>query len=74
MNKDQLKEENCESIEEYFDRIIDLKRDGQNRESKEYISRMKPRQKKDFVHYCHDLYFEKQEDIEWCHNQTLELL
>lgn len=74
MNKYDLKRENCATIMEFFDRIIDLKVSRQNRSAKDEILKLKPRQKREFIHYCHDLYLEKPEAITWCHNKTLELL
>lgn len=65
-----IKEYDFETIEDYYNYVIESKINGQHKQCNDLIIEMSKSQKIDFIRHANQ--FQKSEDILWCINKTLK--
>ena len=65
ISKKDLKDYEYDSIEQYYDMLVESKLNGQFSQLKEQIKELSPTQKKDAIDYLDGIYYPQDEHVEY---------
>lgn len=70
VSQNKIKGLDFETIEDYYNYVIESKINGQHKQCNDLIIEMSKQQKIDFIRHANQ--FTENEDILWCINETLK--